>query len=539
MTSFSCGSSLRFKYVGAMLCVIFCILLMRLCWVCTCYVAGSEHSEAITIRAPIVDRHGQVLASSVLTFSIYAHPKRVSCKMEAAKSLHAIFPALSVPQFLQMLSCKKSFVWLVRHVTPEKKLAVQALGIEGIDIHKEHKRIYPHGNLFCHAVGILDTDQNGISGLEKSFDKDLRRGVALKTSLDMRLQYIVHEELKNQIEEFQAQEGNALLADMKTGEILAMVSFPDFLPAGHRSEAAFFNRNVSGIYEFGSMMKIHNVALFLESGKGTLQSVFDASHPLCVGRFRITDISAKNRPMTVEESFKYSSNIANAKIALASGGKLQRKFFEKLGFMKAVDIELPEKARSIVPAQWTLPRTITAGYGYGFAITPLHVLQSVKTIVSGFETPLTLKAVSSPLYARRIISKKTSEAIIRLMGDAVLDGQAKKAAALTCEIGAKTGTANLRINGRYCQKENLTSCVSIFPIHCPRYILLVSLHRPKPNKKSCYWATAGWIAAPLVSRLVDKMVPLLGILIPAVPSICDKSSPAFVNRFTPSLSKKN
>ena len=491
---------------------------LRLCWVSIgTHPMTSWVKSPWVVRAPITDRHGHVLASSLVTYSVYAHPSKITQKKEAIQALYQLFPGVGRGALEKMLTSSKTFVWIARHVSPEKRMAVRALGIEGIEVKTDSKRVYPHGRLFCHILGITDVDQQGISGLEKSFQSTLSQDSRpLRTSLDLRLQHIIHQALKNQMQEFQAKAGNAMLADIETGEILAMVSLPDFVPDaphGVAQKNAQFNRNVSGVFEFGSIMKIHNTALFLESRKGTLASLLDASRPIAIGRFRITDFMGKNRPLTVYEAFIYSSNIAHAKMAAMVGASAQKAFFQKMGFMDPLRLELPECARPLIPSGlWPQARVMTAGYGYGFAITPLHVLSSVRTLISGYYTPLTLLMHTYSKPSKPVLDQAISKSLISLLGQAVVQGQAKNAAALTCEIGAKTGTSNLRTAGRYCAKENLTSCIAIFPLKKPKYILLVSLERPKPNAKTHYFATAGWIAAPLIAKVVDRITPLLGLL---------------------------
>lgn len=508
----------RLKIVGMVLVGLFCIVGVRLSFVSLKAIPPEMRETYLPFRAEITDRHGIILASNLTLFSLYAHPLKIQKKPEVSQALHRLFPIIPARSFLDLLNSKKSFVWLLRYISPEKRLAIQALGIEGLGIMKDQKRIYPHDTLFCHSLGMTDIDQKGISGLEHAMNPRLVHDrTPLKTSLDARFQHLIHHELTQQIHDFQAEGGNALLADMQTGEILAMVSLPDFSPTAlpnlkSKAGNALFNRNLSGVYEFGSIMKIHNTALTLEHGKATLKTVFDASVPLRIGRFRITDFRGQNRPLTVEEAFVYSSNIANAKMALSVGSKGQRAFFKKLGLLDPIGIELPERARPLMPIPWSNTQVITASYGYGFAITPLHVVQSVSILVLGHKIPLTLLARASslpPKKSKPIISEKTSRDLIFLLRKAVLEGQAKNANASNCKIGAKTGTANSLSGGGYRQKENLTSCVSIFPIEQPRYILLVSIDKGKPNAKTHGYATAGWIAAPLISRIVEKLAPLL------------------------------
>lgn len=471
-------------------------------------------------RGAILDRHGHVLATTIGTFSVYAHPKMIVNKKEVALSLFNLFPEiLSVAQIVKMLQSQKPFVWILRHITPEKKEEVQALGIQGLDVQKDYKRVFLHDRLFCHVVGLTDLDQRGVSGLEKYFNDFLTtKDEPLVTSLDLRLQHLVHYYLKKTIEDFEAKEGNAMIADLRTGEILAMVSLPDFSPYDkiNIQDPSFFNRNTTGVYEFGSIMKIVNAAFFLEKGEGGLSKIFDARGCLWVGRFKVTDFQGLNRPMTVYEGFLNSSNLVNAQMALSLGAEKQYQFFQELGFTKIAPLEISEKSKPLLaPKPWTKPTVITSSYGYGFAITPLHVLTAIRALIRGYYEPMTLLKKTLPSTSKNpklIVSPEVSFKIQYLLQQAVLEGKVKKAKANNCLVGAKTGTANCRKGRYYVKGENVTSCVGIFPINDPQYIVVVTLDRAKASAKTYGYATAGWIAAPLVSVLVEKSVPLLGLL---------------------------
>lgn len=507
----------RLKIAAYGISCVFFVLCFRLCWLSLTPLNKSHWYCPPVVRGEILDRHGRVLASSLTTFSVYARPQRIKHKQEAVEALAQLFPSLSKENVKKLLNSNKSFVWIMRHVTPEEKMMVQSLGIEGLEILKDSKRIYPHGSLFAHVVGMTDVDQKGLSGLEKAFDRQLTAGDAsVTTSLDLGLQHIVYDALAQQIQDFQAEGGNAILADIHTGEILAIVSLPDFSPERPPSKdnKALFDRNFNGVYEFGSIMKVCNAALFLSKGKGGLQSVFDASSPLRIGRFLVTDFRGKNRPLTVEESFLYSSNIANAKMVQSVGKAAQVDLFKKLGFFQPIKTEVASSARPLFPKTWTDPCMLTASYGYGFAVSPLHVVHSISTLVSNTEKPLTfLAGGAKPGDIKPApVSKGVSESIVYLLKRAACEGQAQKAQASNCSVGAKSGTANVRVAGKYRQKENLTSCISIFPAEQPRYVLLVSLDRAKPNAKTHYFATAGWIAAPLAARIVEGVAPVLNVM---------------------------
>ena len=507
----------RLQIVGGFFGFLLLLIMVRLCVVCLTPMSTGIPGAKTVLRAPLLDRNGHILASSLGTFSVYAHPREIGSKSEVIEALVKIFPYIKVKRLIQDLRSKKSFIWIARHVSPNKKMAVKALGIQGLGVLSDSKRIHHHDRMFSHILGSTDVDQRGLSGLELGLnDRITRSSSPIRTSLDLRLQHILYNALSKQIEEFQAVGGNGIILDLKTGEILAMVSLPDFSPQQpiHPQDPGYFNRNMTGVYEFGSIMKIVNTALFLESKKGTLRSVFDASKPLYIGRHRVTDFRGQNRPLTVEEAFIFSSNIAHAKMAMTVGGPVQKQFFEKMGFSKPIKTELGLCARPLIPAgNWPVGRIMTAGYGYGFAVTPLHVAASLIPLATGVRKPITF-LIQSKSVGQRILQPSTVKDIVHLMGEAVLNGQAKKAAAHNCVVGAKTGTANKRINGKYAEKQNLTSCVAVFPLDAPRYGMVVSLDGAKANAKTYGFATAGWMAAPVISHLVQEIAPLLGVMSP-------------------------
>ena len=461
----------------------------------------------------ILDRNGRLLASSIMTFSIYAHPESIRDKHFVSETLAPILNQTSA-SVLQKIDTSKSFVWLARHVSPDKKKAIESLGIEGISFHQSTKRIYPYKRLFSHIIGLRDIDQNPICGIEKALDTvAISHKDNVVTSLDVVFQNIVHQELTRQMKHFNATAANALLCDVHTGEIISIVSLPDFSPNRMQKNVScpsFFNRNITGVYEFGSIMKAHNLALFLESKKGSLETVFDATHPISIGPFKIKDYYGKKKPLTVAEGFVYSSNIVNAKMAQACGANCQRDFFKKMNFFDPVDTILTEKAAPIAPThKWSLDRVMTAGYGYGFAVTPLHVVKSMACLVTGKDVDLSFLKKDAPDQRPTIISDQTVQSIRLLLQQSTEKGCARKAFTSALPIGAKTGTANLRCGKNYVQGENLASCVAVFPIHDPKYVLLVSIEKPEKRAETHYRTTGGWIAAPVIKRIVERMAPLM------------------------------
>jgi cell division protein FtsI (penicillin-binding protein 3) len=459
------------------------------------------------------DRSGTLIAGNITTYSVYANAKLMPHKAKAVRALVRCFPDLDKKTLERRFESQKGFVWIKRHITPKQRQALLSLGLPGVFLQKDIKRVYPQKNLFSHVLGMTDVDGRGVCGLEKAYAK--RKG-AVRTSLDSRMQHVVRSELLKSIQEFQAVAGNAVLLDAQSGEILAMVSLPDFDPNNPNdvNRAELFNRNAMGVYEFGSVFKVHNVAMALEQGTAHLGSVYDASMPLRTGRFSIQDFRGRGGQLTLQEAFLRSSNIANAKIALDAGITRQKNFFKKVGLFDRISLALPEMATPLVPRTWRQSTLMTASYGYGVSITPLHLARSIATIVTGFNVPLTLEQRQSQALQRQsVLRPQTVRNIRYLLKQAVFKGHAKKAHVPGYSIGAKTGTSNLLSpNGTYRKGENLVSCVGAFPIHNPRYVLLVSLEHPKPSAKTYGFATAGWIAAPAFRNIFTRLMPLLNVL---------------------------
>lgn len=470
-------------------------------------------------RSDIVDRRGEVLATHLITASVYANPKVILNAKEAAKKLTKVLPHIRYDFLYQRLTSQKGFVWLTRHISPKTQHDITQLGIPGIYLRKDYCRVYPYGPLVSHVLGYCGIDNNGLSGVEKFFDIRLQNDkTPLRLSIDVRLQHIVCDELQKSIAEFEAIAGNAILMDLKTGEVLAMVSLPHFnpnLPNGNKPETTF-NRNTLGVYEPGSTFKILNTAIALESGSATSKSIFDATHPIKIGRFTVTDFKGKNRELTLAEAFVYSSNIAAIKIAQQFGSKIQKNYFEKFGVFKPETVQVPEIGQPLIPSAWSSATTMTASYGYGISVTPLQILTIVGGIINGYKPIPTLILENQQGGVERIsapmVSSKTSQIIRDLMRINATEGTSRKVDEGGFSVFAKTGTAYQAKNKGYGHnKSRTTSCVGGFPYNNPRYVFLVMLDDPKGSKSTYGYATAGWNAAPTAGKIISRVAPLLGV----------------------------
>src|SRR5215469_4167130 len=476
-------------------------------------------------HADITDRNGNVLAATLDSPSLYAVPKQILDPAEATSKLVRVFPKLNSAEIYTKLTSGKSFVWIKRHLTPREQYDVNQLGIPGLEFEHEERRIYPDGGLTSHVVGYAGIDNNGFAGVERALDNVLKeRQEPLQLSLDLRLQYILHEELQRVIDDFTAKGAAGLIMDVNSGEILAMASLPDFDPnhpgapdADHPAiplADRIFNRVTLGVYELGSIFKIFTVAMALDCGTATVASTYDASHPIKIGRFTISDYHGKHRVLSVPEILMYSSNIGAAQMAVAAGAQTQREFVARVGLLKPPKIEVFEVGAPHYPAKWREVNVMTIAFGHGISVTPLSFATAAAALVNGgILRPATL--VKPPAgyepQGRRVISTKTSEQMRRLMRLVVEHGTGTMAAAPGYVVGGKTGTAD-KVSGRhYAERKLLSSFVGVFPINDPKYLVLTMIDEPHPNKQSHGYATAGWTVAPATSRIIQRVAPLLGV----------------------------
>lgn len=468
-------------------------------------------------RAEIVDRNGNTLATSLSVSSLYADAKLVIDPAEATKKLVAELPDLDSIDTLGKLSSDKRFVWVKRNLTPKQVSQIHRLGIPGIYFQNEERRIYPAANLASHVVGFTDVDNNGLAGLERGLDKTLRteRG-RIETSLDLRLQHILKIEMTGIVEEFDALGAAGLIYDVRTGEVLAMISLPDFDPQNPTGldENTLFNRVTLGVYEMGSTFKIFNSAMVLDAGRARINDAFDAIHNIQIGRFTITDYHGQHRMLTVAEIFQYSSNLGSVRMMETVGPTAQKAFMTKMGFTKPTPLELAENGWPLIPNPWREVNAMTISFGHGLSVSPMHTVAAAAATINGgiFNRPTLLKRdpkTSPP--AERVVSLQTSQAMRKLFRLVVTEGTAKAANIPGYIVGGKTGTANKQKGRSYAQNARMSSFVGAFPMQDPRYMVYILLDEPKGNKKTYGFATGGWVAAPAVGRIIARIAPILGV----------------------------
>jgi cell division protein FtsI (penicillin-binding protein 3) len=468
-------------------------------------------------RADIVDRNGIVLATSLPTASLYADPQKIRDPAAAAAALRMVFPDLEQPWLLGRLGSSRRFTYIRRNLTPPQAEAVNRLGIPGLGFEWTSCRVYPHGRAAAHVLGLTNVDGVGIAGVEQSFDQALANGERVTLSLDIPVQHIVREELKAAQSEFRAIGAAGIVLDVQTGELLSMVSLPDFDPNSRtviEDEDARFNRITKGVYEMGSVFKLFTIAMALDTGTTSLRGGYDASRPIRVGGYTISDYHPESRWLSVPEILVHSSNIGAAEMALDVGGTLQQQYLQRLGLFGTPAIELPERGEVLPPRQWRDINTMTIGFGHGIAVTPLQLSAAVATVVNGGilrPTTLLKREPGAALDDKQVLSARTSKQMRSLMRMVVTHGTATRAEVPGYLVGGKTGTAEKLVNGFYNRDKRISSFVGAFPMDQPRYVVWAMVDEPKGNKSTFGYATGGWVAAPVVGRIVSRIAPLLGI----------------------------
>lgn len=468
-------------------------------------------------RADIVDRNGIVLATSLPVVSLYANPSSVLDPDEAARRLVEVVPDLTYAEVKAKLESESKFVWLRRNLTPQQHYDVNRLGIPGFQFQRAERRVYPHGRTVAHVLGTTDVDGRGISGAERAFDSELGSGTKpVKLAIDVRVQDVVRNALGAAMIEFRAIGAAGVVLDVETGEALAMVSLPDFDandPTSAVGDAAF-NRVTKGVYEMGSTFKLFTTAMALDSGTVGLRDGYDASKPIHIARFTITDYKGKNRWLSVPEILVYSSNIGTAKMALDVGTELQRNYLGNFGMLAPSPIELPEVGAPLVPATWREINTMTISYGHGLAVSPIQLASGVAMLVNGgvlHPATVLMRATDVPPAGRRVLAADTSKQMRDLMRLVVLHGTGKKADAKGYDVGGKTGTAD-KLQGRGYRKDSrVASFIGAFPVQEPRYVIFAMVDEPKGNARTFNYATGGWVAAPVVRQIVERIAPMAGI----------------------------
>lgn len=491
--------------------------------------AGGPPPSRVTANRPdIVDRNGLVLATDIKSASLFAEPRRIVDPNEAIEKLRTVLPDLDYNRTYQRLSTDAGFVWLRRQLSPRQQADIMALGIPGVGFRTEKKRFYPGGATASHILGLVNVDNRGTAGMEKYIDDqglaDLQAsGLAIagdlapvKLSIDLRVQHIVHDELTQAMEKYDAIAAGAVVLNAKTGEVVAMVSLPDYDPNNpfNAQEKDRLNRMSAGVFEMGSTFKGFTTAMALDSGQVKLSDRFDATAPIRIGGHTIRDFRGKGRVLTVPEVFIYSSNIATARMADVLGIEGHRNYLKRLGLLDRMTTELPEVARPTEPATWRKINSITISFGHGVATTPLQTAVATAAVLNGGRliNPTFLPRTEEQAMgsALQVLNPSTSDAMRYLFRYNTESGSGRRADVPGYFVGGKTGTAEKVVNGRYVSGIRFNAFLAGFPLNDPEYIVLTILDEPKPEKPGV-GATAGLNTAPMAGNIVRRSASLLGV----------------------------
>lgn len=498
-------------------------------------------------RATITDRNGQALALSLPVAQVYANPMELIDPEDATKKLKTVLPKLDEAETVRRLSLKKQFVYIARDISPVQEIAINNLGIPGIYFEAGERRHYPLGRTAAQIMGSVDIDDHGIAGVERFFDQRLNSDrTPLRLSLDVRVQAVAHDELMAAKDEFSAIGASAIVMDVRTGEILAMVSLPDYdaNDFNHAPNDARFNRAVTGMYEPGSTFKLQTAAMGLQLGVVHIWDRF-STIPIRVGRFTIRDMKTDHFApwLSLPGVLAYSSNPAAAHIALDVGAQRQQDWLRSMGFFNRVPVELPEAGRPLVPASknWGLSTVMTVGFGHGVAEPPLAIVRGTAATVNGGillkptlvardqqdESQIPDAKVRPVVYkpdeadsgddigaqtpvGTRVLSEKTSALLRKLLRLDVTLGSGKSAEVPGYYVGGKTGTAEkIGAHGGYLKHVNVSAFTSVFPMNNPHYAVYVMLDSPQGTAATHGWTTAAWNAAPTVKKIISRVGPIL------------------------------
>lgn len=472
----------------------------------------------IAARADIVDRNGQVLATTLETYALYSKQRYIWDIDETARELVQRLPGLDYNSVREKLERKGDQVLIKRGLTPKQRQSVFGLGLPGLIFEVEPQRVYPHGPLAAHIVGFTDVDMKGLGGAERAFEERLSEQNAPDTalSIDLRVQNALTEEMAKAMAHFKAKTSAGVVLNMKTGEIVAMASLPNFdpnTPSAKPSQNRYNHASMS-TYELGSVFKPITMAMVLDERVTNLTEKFPVQRPLQVRDRMIGDDHPSPVPMAMPLILAKSSNRGTALMAMRAGGDMQQQFLSKLGLMDRVPIELSESAKPQVQSEWQDITTVTVSYGHGISVTPLALTVAMGAILNDglYVTPTLLKRdAANVAEERRVVSRRTSHTLRDLMRYVVTNGTGRNARVKGLGVMGKTGTADKPSGDGYDERRLVSSFISAFPYEDPTYVVLVSFDEPKGLKETYGYATAGWNAAPTTGKVIERIAPILGV----------------------------
>jgi cell division protein FtsI (penicillin-binding protein 3) len=486
-------------------------------------------------RSNIVDRNGRVLAMNLDTHSLYAQISDMIDPEKVAHELSVIFPELDKETLFKDFTSERRFLWIRRQISPEQMQAVHDIGDPGLLFGPREMRLYPNGSVAAHILGgatygregVNSAEVIGVAGVEKYFDDFLRdpanKGAPLALSIDLTVQAASERVLQGGMMLMSAKGASSVLMDVHTGEIISMVSLPDFDPndrprimtEGDQSDSVLFNRAIQGVYELGSVFKIFAVSQAIEIGLIDATTMIDTMGPLAWGRFRIRDFHDYGPQLTVEDVIVMSSNIGTARIAMMIGADRQREFLGSLGLLVETPVEMVEAPTGdpLLPSNWSEISTMTISYGHGLSSSPVHLATAYASLLNGgYRIEPTIMRQDGPRYGPRVVSEKVSTTARDMLRAVVVRGTASFGDVEGYEVGGKTGTADKpRPTGGYYDDRTIATFASVFPASDPQYVLIVTLDEPTVEVLGEQRRTSGWTAVPVAAEMIRRIAPLLGM----------------------------
>ena len=475
-----------------------------------------------------MDRNGNIIAKTVRVTNLGINPNNLINKEKLLISLRLIFPD---KKFEKEINGKK-FFYVKKKISPEKLEKIKLLGEKSFKEEEKIARVYPNGNLFSHILGQIDTDNNGVSGIEKSFDYELTTSnKPLKLTLDTEIQYLTRQELLKYQDIFNSYGSTAILMNINNGEIISMVSLPDYdlNKRENISDKKFINRSTKAVYELGSVFKTFTIAAGFKQNVIKEDTLFEnlPKKIKCAGRsiseYEL-DIPSN---LTAEEILIRSGNIGSIKIAQRVGLENFKKFLDDLDLLKKTEFDIEEVGEPI-PFNWGKCKLATSAYGHGITTTPLQLAKAYAIIANGGYKikPTLIKNEKNYEKGEQVITKETSNKINDILRKIVTSeqGTANLANIKGYQIAGKTGTAQKSIDGKY-SKKKINTFASIFPVPSPKYVLIVLLDEPKLSETYVYnyndgkerkivgtpYNTAGWTSVEVARNIIEKIGPILAI----------------------------
>ena len=502
------------------------LYLTRLIYLSSKTLPNNSYKTNIINRADITDRNGNYISKSVNTFNLGIDPKLVKDKKKLLLKLKYTFPDKDFNEIKKKIDGKK-FFYIEKKLIPEKYQQVKLLGEKSIILEQKVTRIYPDKNLFSHAVGQIDDNNNGISGIEKSYDKKLKNERSkLVLTFDKEIQFIIRNELLNSQKIFKNVGGAGILMNINNGEILSLVSVPDFDLNSRKdiSDGKYINRATKGVYELGSVFKSFTTAAGLNYGLISPNDMFlNLEKKLRCGGRIISEYDEKlPKDLSVEDILVYSSNIGSVKIGQIIGQERLKKFLYKIGVLNHLNFDIEEIGKPL-SFKWRNCKLKTVSYGHGITTTPIQLAKGYAILANGGYDirPTLIKKEFYNFQKNRILNKDVSSQINKIFRKVVTHGTATLSDVEGYEVGGKTGTAQIVENGVYTNKK-INTFASVFPSSDPRFVLVILLEDTKLSKDYIYeyrnkpgslrgtpFNTAGWTSVEVTGKIIDKIGPIL------------------------------